>query len=229
MMSIATNLQQVRQRIETAKQQYGRVADTVKLLAVSKQQPAAAIREAYAAGLYAFGENYLQEALLKQKQLQDLALEWHYIGSIQTNKAALLAENFTWVHTLSRLKEAEKLNLKRPVHLPPLNCCIQVNVSYEDSKSGLAPKDVALLAEQIQAYPHLRLRGLMAIPAYTLDFNSQRQQCHALLSLYLELRKTYPELDTLSVGMSNDLEAAIAEGATLVRIGQAIFGSREET
>ncbi|WP_312596953.1 YggS family pyridoxal phosphate-dependent enzyme [Stutzerimonas nitrititolerans] len=223
MSTIANNIAKVAARIREAAQAAGRDPDTVGLLAVSKTQPAEAIREANGAGLSDFGENYLQEALEKQARLADLALTWHFIGPIQSNKTRAIAEHFDWVHSVDRLKIAQRLSEQRPTELPPLNVCLQVNVSGEASKSGCAPQDVAELARTIATLPNLRLRGLMAIPEPTDD----RAEQHAAFARLRQLQQALAlELDTLSMGMSQDLEAAIAEGATWVRIGTALFGTR---
>ena len=224
MSTIAENIAKVGERIRAAAQASGRDLDSVGLLAVSKTKPAAAVREAYAAGLRDFGENYLQEALEKQAELSELALIWHFIGPIQSNKTKPIAEHFAWVHSVDRLKIAQRLAEQRPSHLPPLNICLQVNVSAEDSKSGCAPAELAALAEAVSQLPNLRLRGLMAIPEPTDDVAAQR----AAFARLRELRDGLPlPLDTLSMGMSHDLDAAIAEGATWVRIGTALFGARD--
>ncbi|MCP1724003.1 pyridoxal phosphate enzyme (YggS family) [Pseudomonas citronellolis] len=191
---------------------------------MSKTKPAADIREAHAAGLDDFGENYLQEALGKQVELADLALTWHFIGPIQSNKTRPIAEHFHWVHSVDRLKVAERLSAQRPAHLPPLNVCLQVNVSGEASKSGCAPEELPALARAVAALPNLKLRGLMAIPEPTEDVAAQRAAFARLRELLTALNLG---LDTLSMGMSHDLEAAIAEGATWVRIGTALFGARD--
>ncbi|RMI02728.1 YggS family pyridoxal phosphate-dependent enzyme [Stutzerimonas nitrititolerans] len=223
MSTIANNIAKVAARIREAAQAAGRDPDTVGLLAVSKTQPAEAIREANGAGLSDFGENYLQEALEKQARLADLALTWHFIGPIQSNKTRAIAEHFDWVHSVDRLKIAQRLSEQRSTELPPLNVCLQVNVSGEASKSGCAPQDVAELARTIATLPNLRLRGLMAIPEPTDD----RAEQHAAFARLRQLQQALAlELDTLSMGMSQDLEAAIAEGATWVRIGTALFGAR---
>lgn len=223
MSTIANNIAKVAARIREAAQAAGRDPDTVGLLAVSKTQPAEAIREANGAGLSDFGENYLQEALEKQARLADLALTWHFIGPIQSNKTRAIAEHFDWVHSVDRLKIAQRLSEQRPTELPPLNVCLQVNVSGEASKSGCAPQDVAELARTIATLPNLRLRGLMAIPEPTDD----RAEQHAAFVRLRQFQQALAlELDTLSMGMSQDLEAAIAEGATWVRIGTALFGAR---
>lgn len=224
MSTIATNIAKVGTRIREAAQAAGRDPDEVLLLAVSKTQPAEAIREASEAGMRDFGENYLQEALEKQAKLADLSLVWHFIGPIQSNKTKLIAEHFDWVHSVDRLKIAQRLSDQRPGHLAPLNLCLQVNVSGEASKSGCEPQAVRELAQAIAALPRLRLRGLMAIPEPTDDPAEQRAAFARLRQLQNELDL---ELDTLSMGMSQDLEAAIAEGATWVRIGTALFGARD--
>ncbi|KES23997.1 MULTISPECIES: YggS family pyridoxal phosphate-dependent enzyme [Pseudomonas] len=224
MSTIAENIAKVRERIREAEQACGRPSGSVALLAVSKTKPAADIREAHAAGLDDFGENYLQEALGKQVELADLALTWHFIGPIQSNKTRPIAEHFHWVHSVDRLKVAERLSAQRPAHLPPLNVCLQVNVSGEASKSGCAPEELPALARAVAALPNLKLRGLMAIPEPTEDVAAQRAAFARLRELLTALNLG---LDTLSMGMSHDLEAAIAEGATWVRIGTALFGARD--
>ena len=196
------------------------------LLAVSKTFPADALRAACAAGQSRFGENYVQEALAKQAELADLDLEWHFIGPLQSNKTRPVAENFSWVHSVERLKIAERLSIQRPADLPPLNICVQVNVSGEASKSGCAPTEVPALCRAVAALPKLRLRGLMAIPESTEDSALARQRFANLRALRDRLNETGLALDTLSMGMSHDLEDAIMEGATLVRVGTAIFGER---
>ncbi len=224
MSTIAENIAKVGERIRAAAQASGRDLDHIGLLAVSKTKPAAAVREAYAAGIRDFGENYLQEALEKQAELSELPLIWHFIGPIQSNKTKPIAEHFAWVHSVDRLKIAQRLSEQRPTDLPPLNICLQVNVSAEDSKSGCAPAELAALALAVSQLPNLRLRGLMAIPEPTDDVAAQR----AAFARLRELRDGLPlPLDTLSMGMSHDLDAAIAEGATWVRIGTALFGARD--
>ena len=198
----------------------------VRLLAVSKTWPADSVREAAAAGQRAFGENYVQEGAAKVDELAGLGLEWHFIGPLQSNKTRLVANRFSWVHSVDRLKIAERLSGQRDVHLPPLEVCIQVNVSGEASKSGVAPPDLPELARAVAALPRLRLRGLMAIPEPTPDVALQRARFASLRAMRDELNAAGLALDTLSMGMSDDLEAAIAEGSTLVRVGTAIFGSR---
>jgi pyridoxal phosphate enzyme (YggS family) len=197
------------------------------LLAVSKTRPADAIRQAAAAGVEHIGENYLREALDKMGQLQDLELCWHFIGPIQSNKTRAIAEHFDWVHSIDRAKIARRLNEQRPADLPPLQVCLQVNISGEDSKSGAAPADIRELAAVVESLPKLTLRGLMAIPAATDNPQQQRQAFAALRELLEHLQPEHLHMDTLSMGMSADLEAAIAEGATIVRVGTDIFGPRD--
>ncbi|MBI3776503.1 MAG: YggS family pyridoxal phosphate-dependent enzyme [Gammaproteobacteria bacterium] len=226
MNHITQHLAVVRTRITQAEQRFGRTPGSVRLLAVSKSHPAAAIRAAYGANQICFGESYAQEALTKMSAVTDLPLEWHFIGPIQSNKTRDIAAHFAWVQSVERAKIAQRLNEQRPATLPPLNVCIQVNVSGEASKSGAVPTEVAALAHTIGALPQLRLRGLMAIPAPQRDFEMQRAGFRVLHGLYAALLQNGYKLDTLSMGMTDDLEAAIAEGATLVRVGTAIFGER---
>ncbi|BDI06941.1 YggS family pyridoxal phosphate enzyme [Sphaerotilus microaerophilus] len=216
------------QRLTNACTRAGRSADSVTLLAVSKTQPAAAVRAAHAAGQSAFGENYVQEGLAKIEALADLRpeLEWHLIGPLQSNKTRVVAEAFDWVHSIDRLKIAQRLSEQRPAWAAPLQVCLQVNVSGEGSKSGVAPAGLPALAQAVAALPRLRLRGLMAIPEPAGDEAAQRQPHRALRELLEALRQQGLALDTLSTGMSADLEAAVLEGATLVRVGTAIFGER---
>ena len=225
---IADKLAQVHERIESACTGAGRPVQSVTLLVVSKTFAAAAVREAFAAGERRFGENHVQEGVDKIEALAELRaqIEWHLIGPVQGNKTRLVAERFDWVHSVDRLKIAERLSAQRPAHLPPLAVCLQVNISGEASKSGLAPRDVAAAAHAVAALPRLALRGLMAIPEPAADFDAQRRPHRALRELFEALRGDGLALDTLSMGMSADLEAAIAEGATLVRVGSAIFGDR---
>ncbi|QXI47586.1 MULTISPECIES: YggS family pyridoxal phosphate-dependent enzyme [Pseudomonas] len=224
MSTLADNLSAISARIASAAQAAGRDPASVQLLAVSKTKPASAIREIHAAGVRDIGENYLQEALAKQQALSDLPLIWHFIGPIQSNKTKAIAEHFDWVHSVDRLKIAQRLSEQRPAGLAPLNICLQVNVSGEDSKSGCAPADLPALAKAVAALPNLRLRGLMAIPEPTDDRAAQEAAFATLRKLHEELGLG---LDTLSMGMSHDLEAAIAQGATWVRIGTALFGARD--
>lgn len=224
MSTIADNLRALAARIHDSTQAAGREPGSVQLLAVSKTKPAAAIREIHAAGVRDVGENYLQEALAKQAELRDLPLIWHFIGPIQSNKTKAIAEHFDWVHSVDRLKIAQRLSEQRPAGLAPLNICLQVNVSGEDSKSGCAPADLPALAKAVAALPNLRLRGLMAIPEPSEDRTIQEAAFASLRQLQQGLDLG---LDTLSMGMSHDLEAAIAQGATWVRIGTALFGARQ--
>ena len=224
MSTIADNIGLVSQRIRAAADAVQRDASSIHLLAVSKTKPAQAVREAFAAGMHDFGENYLQEALGKQSELTDLPLSWHFIGPIQSNKTRAIAENFAWVHSVDRLKIAQRLSEQRPADLPPLNICIQVNVSGEASKSGCTPADLPALANAISALPRLKLRGLMAIPEPTEDRAAQDAAFATVRDLQASLDQA---LDTLSMGMSHDLESAIAQGATWVRIGTALFGARD--
>jgi pyridoxal phosphate enzyme (YggS family) len=228
MTPISANLQAVLARIEAAARRFGRDPASISLLAVSKTWPAAAVRDAAAAGQRAFGENYVQETVEKVAELAALALEWHFIGPLQSNKTRPVAEHVDWVHSVERLKIAERLSQQRPPQLPPLNVCLQVNVSGEASKSGCAPEEAPALARQIAALPQLRLRGLMCIPEPADDFAAQRQPFRQLREIYEQLRNEGLALDTLSMGMSHDIEAAIAEGATMVRVGTAIFGDRKK-
>ena len=224
MSTIANNIAKVATRIREAAQAAGRDPDAVGLLAVSKTQPPEAIREAHAAELTHFGENYLQEALEKQASLADLALTWHFIGPIQSNKTRAIAEHFDWVHSVDRLKVAQRLSQHRPPALGPLNICLQVNISNEDSKSGVTLAELPALATAVADLPNLRLRGLMAIPAPAADSAARRQPLQALREAMLALDLP---LDTLSMGMSDDLTEAVQEGATIVRIGSALFGARD--
>jgi PLP dependent protein len=227
MTKIAQQLAQVHDRINTALASAGRPVGSVQLLAVSKTHPAAAIREAAMAGQSAFGESYLQEALAKITQLQDLPLSWHYIGPLQSNKTAAIAQHFDWVHSIDRLKIAQRLSEQRPLERGKLNICLQVNISGEVSKAGVTPAALTELALAVAQLPRLQLRGLMAIPAPTADFLAQRRAFAQLREIYQDLKNAGLALDTLSMGMTDDLEAAILEGATIVRIGTAIFGPRQ--
>ena len=224
MSTIAGNIARVEARIRAAALAVQRDVTSIHLLAVSKTKPAGALREAHAAGIRDFGENYLQEARAKQVELADLPLCWHFIGPIQSNKTRDIAEHFAWVHSVDRLKIAQRLSEQRPAELPPLNICIQVNVSGEASKSGCTPQDLPALATAINALPRLKLRGLMAIPEPTEDRAAQDAAFAAVRQLQESLNMG---LDTLSMGMSHDLESAIAQGATWVRIGTALFGARD--
>ncbi len=228
MSDIANQLNTIRQRIANAARVAGRSEHAVSLLAVSKTFSAEMIRAAYAAGQSSFGENYMQEALEKIEALADLRaqLEWHFIGPLQSNKTKWAATHFDWVHSVDRLKIAQRLSEQRPIHLPPLNICLQVNMSGEASKSGASPADAVSLAHALATLPRLKLRGLMTIPAPADTFDAQRLAYRKVSQLFATLRTDGLALDTLSAGMSADLEAAIHEGATLVRIGSAIFGTR---
>ncbi len=226
MSDIATNLQVVRERVAAAARAVGRDPAEVEILAVSKTWPASRLREAAAAGQRAFGENYVQEAEEKIAALADLGLEWHFIGPLQANKTRGVAERCAWVHSVDRLRIAQRLSAQRPPTLPPLQVCVQVNVSGEASKSGCSPAEAERLCTLVAALPALHLRGLMAIPEPTDNAVRQREQFAELRRLFTVLRAGGLPLDTLSMGMSQDLEAAVAEGATLVRIGTAIFGER---
>lgn len=221
------NIPKLRHRIRLCAEKYHRPESAILLLAVSKTRPPEDIRRAHACGLDHFGESYLQEAVEKIRALADLPLTWHFIGPIQSNKTRPIAEHFQWVHSVDRLKVARRLSEQRPENLPPLQVCIQVNISGEDSKSGAAPGAVRELAEAISDLPGLDLRGLMAIPAATGNELEQRAAFARLRAIYEDLRPDFPGMDTLSMGMSGDLEAAIAEGSTIVRVGTALFGPRD--
>lgn len=232
MTTISANLQALHARIYATCVAAHRPVGTVQLVAVSKTWPASCLREAVACGQRTFAENYVQEGLEKIAELAEFSkpidLEWHFIGPLQSNKTRAVAENFAWVHTLERLKIAERLAAQRPAHLPPLQVCVQVNVSGEASKSGCAPAHASALAHAITALPNMRLRGLMAIPEPTDDSSLQRRRFALLRQLLTQLNTEGLALDTLSMGMSHDLEAAILEGSTLVRVGTAIFGTRHK-
>lgn len=228
MTSIQHNLQQLRQRIRAAAMQCGRDPEEVTLLAVSKTKPASAVEEAIAAGQLAFGENYVQEGVEKIAALAaHQEVQWHFIGPLQSNKSRLVAEHFAWCHTVDRLKIAQRLSDQRPAALPPLNVLIQVNISDENSKSGIMLEALPELAQQVAALPRLRLRGLMAIPSPESDYARQLAVCQQMADAFRQLQQHYPDVDTLSLGMSDDMDAAIAAGSTMVRIGTAIFGARD--
>jgi len=229
MTTIVKALQAVQARILQAAIQCGRDPQSIALIAVSKTVDADVLRLAYGAGQHVFGESYVQEAVHKIAALQDLAIEWHFIGPLQSNKTKAVAENFTWVHSVERAKITQRLSEQRPKDLPALNVCLQVNVSGEASKSGVAPAEVLALAQAVAALPKIKLRGLMTIPEATDDVAKQHAQFRLLRELRDDLNARSFALDTLSMGMSGDLEAAIAEGATLVRVGSAIFGERVKT
>ena len=224
--SIADNITRVRAQIEAVCRAAGREPSSVQLLAVSKTWGGDAVRQAHAAGQTAFGENYIQEAVDKITALRDLPLEWHCIGPIQSNKTRLVAEHFDWVHSVDRLKIAQRLSEQRPAELPPLQVCIQVNVDGGENKSGVSPEELPALAQAVNALPRMRLRGIMTIPE-PAETDEQMRAVHAQAkALYEALRQQGLPLDTLSMGMSADMAAAIAEGSTLVRVGTAIFGQR---
>lgn len=229
MTSISANLQAVRERVDAAARAVGRTPDEVVVLAVSKTRPVASILEAARAGQHAFGENYVQEGVAKIEALRDRRLEWHFVGPLQSNKSRAVAMHFDWVHSVDRSRLAERLSAQRDAAFPALNVCIQVNVSGEASKSGVAPDDVLSLAEKVAALPRLRLRGLMCIPEPDGDPEVLRGRFRTLRRLLADLNARGFSLDTLSMGMSDDLEVAIAEGSTLVRVGTAIFGARTKS
>lgn len=224
--TITRNIAELGRRIRLAEQENGRDANSVTLMAVSKTRPAAAIRCAAGAGISHIGENYLQEALDKKAELNDLDLVWHCIGPIQSNKSRAVAESFDWVHTVDRDKIARRLSEQRPDELPPLNICLQINIDNEPQKAGIDPRQLPDLADQVAGLSGLRLRGLMAIPAPRDDTGEQRRVFARVRALFEQLRTQHPDVDTLSMGMSRDFEAAIAEGSTLVRVGTEIFGAR---
>lgn len=226
MSAIATRLESVRHQIRDAEKRYLRPADSVQLLAVSKTRPAQDILQALAAGQKRFGESYIQEALEKIEQLKGQSIEWHYIGRIQGNKTRSIAENFDWVHSIEKSKQLRRLNDQRPAHLPRLNICLQVKIDDEESKGGLGPEQAAELVAEMADYPRLHLRGLMTLPAPAETLEAQRRPFRLLRQLRDRLATPALPLETLSMGMSNDLEAAIAEGASMVRIGTAVFGPR---
>ena len=226
MSAIADNLQAVHARISNAAAAVGRSPESVRLLAVSKTWPLACVLDAAEAGQRAFGENYVQEGIEKIAAVSGRNLEWHFIGPLQSNKTKPVAEHFDWVHSINRLKIAERLSAQRPAYLAPLQVCVQINVSGEASKSGCAPDEALALCRAVAALPGLQLRGLMAIPEPTDDLQAQRIPFRKLRELREQICAAGLPLDTLSMGMSHDLEAAVAEGATIVRIGTAIFGER---
>ena len=226
MTTIAENIAQLSARLQRLERQYERSASSVKLLAVSKRHPVESIIAANKAGIEDFGENYLQEALDKIQHLSSLRVNWHFIGPIQSNKTKAIAENFQWVHSIDRLKIAQRLSDQREPSASKLNVCVQVNISHEANKSGVELGEVEALCDRVAALPNLQLRGLMAIPAAEPDLDSQRIAFRVLAQEYSRLKPRYVQFDTLSMGMSNDFEAAIAEGSTLIRIGTGIFGPR---
>jgi pyridoxal phosphate enzyme (YggS family) len=227
--TVKTRLNEVRARISSAERRYGRTAGSVALLAVGKGQTGTALLAAYRAGQRDFGESYLQEAAAKQAELNGCAITWHFIGALQSNKTRPVARHFSWVHSVDRLKIAARLNDQRPADLPPLNICLQVNIGAEQQKAGVAPDQLPSLAAQLRPLSRLRLRGLMALPPASEDVDKQRAYFRLMKLAFERLRGRGHAIDTLSMGMSADLEAAIAEGATLVRIGTALFGTRPST
>lgn len=228
-MNLQSRYEAVSARIARSAREHGRAPEEIRLLAASKGQPISAIRELAALGQQRFGENYLQEALPKIAQCTDLALEWHFIGHVQANKAGAVATHFDWVQSVDRRRLAQRLNDLRPANLPRLNVCLQVNLDAEPGKSGVATDTLAALAEQLEQLPRLQLRGLMAIPAPVSDPAAQQRSLHRLRQLYDQLRAAGHGLDTLSMGMSADLEAAVAQGSTMVRIGHDLMGPRGTT
>ncbi|MFK3713005.1 MULTISPECIES: YggS family pyridoxal phosphate-dependent enzyme [Leclercia] len=232
MNDIAHNLAQVRDKISAAATRCGRASEEITLLAVSKTKPASAIAEAIAAGQRMFGENYVQEGVEKIRHFQEQGtadLQWHFIGPLQSNKSRLVAEHFDWCHTVDRLRIASRLSEQRPAEMPPLNVLIQINISDENSKSGIALEELDQLADQVAALPGLRLRGLMAIPAPESDYDRQFAVARQMAVAFEALKTRFPTVDTLSLGMTDDMAAAIAAGSTMVRIGTAIFGARDYT
>ena len=232
MNDIAHNLAQVREKISAAAARCGRDSEEVTLLAVSKTKPASAVEEAVASGQRAFGENYVQEGVEKILHFREkgvTSLQWHFIGPLQSNKSRLVAEHFDWCHTVDRLKIATRLSEQRPPEMPPLNVLIQINISDEQSKSGIPLDALDALAADIAALPSVRLRGLMAIPAPETEYERQLAVAQQMAAAFARLKADYPTVDTLSLGMSDDMEAAIAAGSTMVRIGTAIFGARDYT
>ena len=232
MNDIAHNLAQVRDKISAAATACGRASEEVTLLAVSKTKPASAVAEAIDAGQRMFGENYVQEGVEKIRHFREKGtadLQWHFIGPLQSNKSRLVAEHFDWCHTVDRLRIASRLSEQRPAEMPPLNVLIQINISDENSKSGIALEELEQLAEQVAALPGLRLRGLMAIPAPETDYDRQFAVARQMAVAFEALKTRFPTVDTLSLGMTDDMAAAIAAGSTMVRIGTAIFGARDYT
>ena len=227
--TISENIRQIQLRLDSYVLQYHRQRKELRLLAVSKGHAAAALRQAYACGLHEFGESYVQEAVTKIQALSDLAITWHFIGAIQSNKTRDIALHFDWVHSIDRLKIAQRLSEQRPADKPPLQVCLQINISNEAGKSGIALGELQQLATAVAKLPGLQLRGLMALPQASDDLNEQRQAFRQMHHAFMKLRSLGFMLDTLSMGMSGDMEAAIAEGSTLLRIGTAIFGERPTT
>ncbi len=232
MNDIAHNLAQVRDKISAAATRCGRASEEVTLLAVSKTKPASAIAEAIDAGQHMFGENYVQEGVEKIRHFREKGtadLQWHFIGPLQSNKSRLVAEHFDWCHTVDRLRIASRLSEQRPAEMPPLNVLIQINISDENSKSGIALEALDQLADEVAALPGLKLRGLMAIPAPESDYDRQFAVARQMAVAFEALKTRFPTVDTLSLGMTDDMAAAIAAGSTMVRIGTAIFGARDYT
>jgi pyridoxal phosphate enzyme (YggS family) len=227
MKNIPDSLASIKQEIHIIEQKYQRPAGSVRLLAVSKTKPANDVRAAISAGQIDFGENYVQEAICKIIEINDPQINWHFIGPVQSNKTRAISKHFQWVHSVNRTKIAQRLNNSRPEHLPPLNICLQVNISNEDTKSGISLSELINLALFCSELPRLRLCGLMALPAPSEKFEQQRIPFKQLREMLIQLQSSLPSLDTLSMGTTHDMEAAIAEGATMVRIGTAIFGERE--
>jgi len=233
MFSIADNLENVRSQLQKATNHAQRCEDELVLLAVSKKNDANAVYEAYQSGCMCFGENYVSEAIDKQEALAEFApeaakqIEWHFIGPVQSNKTRLIAENFAWVQSVDRLKIATRLNDQRPQGLLPLNVCVQVNIDNESTKSGVSLEALNTLAAQIDALPNLCLRGIMAIPSAHTDAQTLGQSMSKLQQAFSALKQDYPSVDTLSMGMSSDMDIAVAHGSTMVRVGTAIFGARE--
>jgi pyridoxal phosphate enzyme (YggS family) len=233
-IDLSSNLKIIRENIADAERRFHRQPHSVKLLLVSKHQSVQIIEEAISNGQTMFGENYCQEALSKITALRNCKInltapsdiEWHFIGAIQSNKTCLIAENFTWVHTLSQLKIAERLNAQRPDHLPPINICIQVNIDAQDSKNGISVDAILPFAEKLVLFPRLKLRGLMSLPQPRSDFNEQRLSFRRISDAFKKLQQEGFAVDTLSMGTSDDYSAAIAEGATIVRLGRSVFGER---
>lgn len=225
-LQLSNNIAKLFERVRRSAEKCQFGTGIVNVVAVSKTRSASDIRAAHACGLTDFGENYLQEALPKINALQDLPLVWHFVGPIQSNKTAAIAAHFDWVHSIDRSRVARRLNEQRPEQLPPLQVCLQVNISREGSKSGVSPEELPQLADTVLELPRLKLRGLMAIPAADADSRQQRQAFRQMREALVQLRTLVPDADTLSMGMSDDLEVAIMEGATLIRVGTAIFGPR---
>lgn len=227
MADICAKLEKVRNRIATLEQRFNRVPGSVRLLAASKARSAADLRTARECGQLDFGENYLQEAVSKISSLDDPKICWHFIGPVQANKTRTIAEKFAWVHSIDRIKIARRLNDMRPEELPDLNVCIELNIDNESSKSGISPVELLEFAAQTRNFPRLSLRGLMAMPKPSDDYDRQRDSFHRLYELFMRLKSENFPVDTLSMGTTDDMEAAIAEGSTMVRIGTAIFGPRD--